>query len=199
MQKGAVRVPHGTRRLFNLAVHLNERIYVGWASRLFPVTAPMLKWTRLVASPFRYNRYFRRMKQLLACLWLLASLTACKKGAEEPSATLAGPTWTLQSQVVVTTPKSGGASTRSPRLIPVGFNIFYTYRPDGTFLILEFNQPDTGTFTLVGPTLTLTSDVVGGRAPRVRTVAELSAHKLVTVESSEDSNNRYTDTVIATR
>lgn len=139
------------------------------------------------------------MKSFLYSALLLASLTACKKRAEEPSATLEGPTWTLQSQVVVTTPKSGGASTSSTRLIPAGFNIFYTYRSDGTFLILEFNQPDTGTFTLVGPTLTLTSDVVGGRAPRVRTVAELSAHKLVTVESSEDSNNRYTDTVIATR
>ena len=139
------------------------------------------------------------MKPLLYSALVLGTLAACKKETAEPSATLEGPTWTLQSQVVVATPKRGGASTSSPRSFRAG-SFQFTYRPDGTFFFLEFStQPDTGTFTLMGPTLTLTSDVVGGRAPRVRTVTELTPHKLVTVELGEDSDNRYTDTAISTR
>lgn len=139
------------------------------------------------------------MKSFLYSALLVGTLTACKKEAAGPSATLEGPTWTLQSEVVVIAPKNGGASRDNPRSFSAG-SFQFTYHPDGTFYFLEFGtQPDTGTFTLVGPTLTLTTNIVGGRAPRVRTVTELTAHKLVTVTLGEDSDNRYTDTAISTR
>lgn len=135
-------------------------------------------------------------RMLLACV-LLGGLIGCGKEAGEPVATLIGPVWSLQSQVVVATPKNGGPSTSSTRQIPAG-SFTHTYRVDGTFLITGIGYAS-GTYSYVGKTLTLSSTIVNGPLPRILTVLELAPHKLVTVETGEDSDNRYTDTVTFTR
>ncbi len=137
------------------------------------------------------------MKNLLLACVLLGGLTGCNKGGGEPAAALVGPTWSLQSQVVVATPKNGGASTSSTRPIPAGSST-HTYKADGTFLITGIGYAS-GTYSYTGKTLTLSSTIVNGPPPRVLTVTELAAHKLVTVENGEDSDNRYADTVTLTR
>ena len=139
------------------------------------------------------------MKTWLCTCLLLSGLTGCKKDAVEPPATLMGQTWSLQSEVVVTTPINGGTPTSSVRPISAG-SFTYSYKSDGTFIITGFGQLfSSGTYLYSGTTLTLSSSVLNGPPPRVLTVTELSAHKLVTVENGADASNRYTDTVISTR
>ncbi len=138
------------------------------------------------------------MKKLLLLCLAFGGLTSCNKDAADSAATLAGPTWSLQSQVVVTTPKNGGAATSSTRPIPIG-SFTYAFNADGTFLIIGFGQPSSGTYSYAGTTLSLVSSLVNGPVPRMLTVTELTAHKLVTVEKGEDADNLYTDTVTATR
>ena len=135
------------------------------------------------------------MKNLLLGGLLLGGVIGCDKG--EPAAALVGPTWSLQTQVVVATPKNGGASTSSTRPIPAG-SATYTYRADGTFLITGINYA-IGAYSYTGTTLTLSSTIANGPPPRTLTVTELSPHKLVTVELGEDADNRYADTVTLTR
>jgi hypothetical protein len=136
------------------------------------------------------------MKKLLLAALLFPSLASCSKKNPDPTPKLTGGTWSLETQSVLYTPKNGGVATTHPRSIQPGTNKF-SYGTDGKVTIVSFGVQSVAAYTFTSPTITIPQSA--GSQGYVFTVLELSAHKLVTMETREDTDNRYDDTVTYSR
>jgi len=83
-----------------------------------------------------------------------------------------------------------------PRPIAPG-SITYSYGANGQFFTVNFGVLSSGTYTYANALITIPS--VNGSQTHLFTVTQLTAHQLVTVETSTDNNYQYDDTITYTR
>ena len=145
------------------------------------------------------------MKPLPLFLAAALALTACSK-SDDPAAQANGVTaaplhgtWTFQSETRLTTPKNGGPATSTVRPIPAG-SYTVSFAANGQLTSQAgTGAPTTGTYTNSGTTISIPTTGPNGTKVQVLTAAELTATRLVTVEQTEDTPNRYTTTVVFSR
>ena len=119
-------------------------------------------------------------------------LGGCSTDAPKPAPSLVGGTWTMASRTEVLTPSVGhqgytypwpDAAGSTTLVFSASGKVAYTYRGAPTVL---------GTYTYLDHTLTMT---VVGSGPAgtgtVRTIAELTDHRLVTQWQYDNANGRY--------
>lgn len=140
------------------------------------------------------------MKTLFALAFATFALAGCSKSSNDtpqptaPAASLVG-TWTWVNQRTVTAPKNGGANTTSDRPIASGNTLTYTADGHAFGTIQGMVQP-TITYVFSQGVLYLTAP---SGSSTTRTVPELTANRLSTVATGEDTYNRYTTTDTYTR
>jgi hypothetical protein len=148
------------------------------------------------------------MKKILPLFFAAALLTSsCSKSDDaQPAATKRMETaldtaWIFQSETTLTTPKNGAASISSVQPISAGdYTLVFYYRMGTVYKTNSSGVSTMGDYTYSGNTLTIsyTSNMAATRV-QTMTVTELTHTKLVTVENTEDSANRYSTTTTYTR
>jgi hypothetical protein len=132
------------------------------------------------------------MKKILPALILL-SLTACSKKGSDPEPVQLTTTWTFQSETRTIIPKSGAPAGADLQPIPAG-SYTITFNKDGSFRTAATNGDTiaSGNYSYVNVTLTSTylsgSNIIKNQS---LAVIELTATRLMTMETSEDTSNRY--------
>lgn len=138
------------------------------------------------------------MKSLYSWVLLVVAFASCQK-KEDPAPALASGTWSLQTQVVTYLPKAGGAVTTRTRPIAPG-TITYTYGSDGQYSTVNFGVGFEGAYTYANGVITIPPTTLPILTQgHVFTVTHLSAQQLITVETREDADFRYEDTITYAR
>lgn len=128
------------------------------------------------------------MKPFFAVLFLSAGLASCSTNAPEPSPSLLGDTWTLQSEVSQATEATTGPE--APIKIAIDGQVTMRYTDEAHYFLdvkplSRAGRHFESTYSLKGQTLVYkaiyswTTEFV---VPRTVQVTELDAHKLVLVE-----------------
>lgn len=127
-------------------------------------------------------------------LLLVAACASCSKSGNDPTPTLQG-TWTWSESTYVTSPKNGQPATSVTSHLKA-YSEVYAFDGNGR-LVITYNGNTTNncTYTYNDPTLTIVTSFNTGTF----SVSELSAHRLVWTQETEDTNNRYALTETLTR
>lgn len=139
------------------------------------------------------------MKKILPVLMAaLVGLAGCSKkdstAAQPAPAPLEG-TWTFQSESVLTTPRNGTApSTAKGPNLAGSYTI--TFGTNGTLTSRMGSTVSNNPYTYSGNIITIP---ITSTKTQTLTVAELTAARLVLVEQTDDTANRYTTTDTFTR
>jgi hypothetical protein len=140
------------------------------------------------------------MKKLLLAGLLLAGLSGCSKGGNDPAPAtpaLTGGTWVWTSETTVATNQTSGAVTsQSKTVVPNTFKV--TYNTNGTYTTVADKSVTstgvdiitTGTYTYSGGTITL---VTSGKTSTAR-VDVLTNSNLTVVSTDNSGSTRYVTT-----
>lgn len=150
------------------------------------------------------------MKFLFLTVLAAVLLAGCAKNTPDPTPTLTGDSWRLQSDQLTATPLKGGAALTRMLPLPAGA-VKVTYNGGKLFsLDVAYTSSQSGyhfegdyDFYQTGGTLTYqrfydwhTRDFLPGRTVQV---SELTAHRLVTGERRISADTIYVDVLTYTR